>query len=317
MEVNSKRSCFVIASAGVELENFLGLLRSEGFDPFFISDFLKSKKASSLDVRLAFKAADFAIAFIFSGKPIENVYFEIGVALGSGRPVIVFAEPDSDVPDFFGTVEINHAPLQDWPALIPSIKQFLGKKLEGQNFGIDAGPRIESAAKQAVSDRPVPSQKKERIRKAAQEFRNVIQGRELGLSEKNLESSLIKLFQDCGILVAKREGGIEKKNIQAPDLALWLNGVEKEIGNPIAIELKSNLQSENINSAVVQLSNSLRSVNANAGILLHTNAGLRPRSVVLQTSPLVFIFSIDEIVRLLENGKLNAELKRTKNLAGA
>ena len=76
--------------------------------------------------------------------------------------------------------------------------------------------------------------------------------------------------------------------------------MQKEIGNPIAVEIKLALEKQNLTSVASQLSMSLESVGATAGILIHAGPSLNQPHHVVQASPLILILRIDELTQLLE-----------------
>src|SRR4051794_39504809 len=93
-----RKSCFVIAPYQVQVGSFLEALRRERIEPFFISDFLKSGKLAVSSLRTSFRSVDLVIAFLLPGHPLDNVIFEIGIAVGLRRPLIIFAAQGMQLP---------------------------------------------------------------------------------------------------------------------------------------------------------------------------------------------------------------------------
>jgi hypothetical protein len=100
--ITSRRSCFVIAPLGAPIAPFLETLRKNRFEPFFISDFLTSRQKAVPQVRAAFRSVDLVIGLLFSGYPLENAFFELGLALGLARPTVIFADHNAHISNAFG-----------------------------------------------------------------------------------------------------------------------------------------------------------------------------------------------------------------------
>lgn len=310
MEALHRKSCFVIAPIGVELAPFLEALRKNRFEPFFISDFLTSREKPASRVRTAFRSADFVIALLFSKCSLENVYFELGVALGLAKPAIVFADHGVSLPESFKGIEVHYRNLADLPSLISIVEQSLLPKPTSNFSARSAGAGY---PKPRLNNDLVPSRQK---LLAAIDALKKDQGSLFGPNApERLEARLFDLFASAGLTAAMAPAAV-RRQARGPDLALWVDDVQKEIGNPIAIEIKSQLREHEIGDAVSRLAESLDLIGAKAGILLHTNKDLRIPHHVYQAAPLIFVISVQDLLALLENDTFGSVLKRFRNTIG-
>ncbi len=302
----NRRSCFVIAPVGAPVASLLEALRKSGFEPFFISDFLTSRQKESSKVRAAFKSVDVVIALLFTGYPLENVFFELGIAIGLARPTIVFAELSACLPTAFGGIEIRRANLSEPNQLVPEINQFLEPK---PTSSLEFRP---------IYDRPIrkisePRPRRERLLEA---LRGLRESQSARLSDASLQQELTNVFTNAGVTVVQAPHHGRSRSFEI-DLALWVDGIQREIGNPVAVEVKSRLSQGLLGEVKSRLAQSLGSVGATAGIIVHGGQSMQLPDHVAQSAPLIFVFSIDELANLLQEQTLANLLKSSWHAAQA
>jgi len=290
-----RKSCFVIAPAELPVGPFLEQLRQEGVEPFFISDFLKRPGSSVSQTRSAFKTVDFIIAFLAHSHSLPNLYFEIGFAMGVGRPLLAFASPGVQIPVDLVRARIKRIDLSNLANVLPDIQAFLAPKEKSEIVGF--------AETKSESSRPRPRLRGANLKIEVARVRGLLRSGQFS----EAESALSKLLSDVGWTVVEARPNVRTR---APDLAVWIDEVEKEIGNPIAVEVRSSLEPIGLDAAVAQLSRYLSNANAKAGIVLYGGPPLRlQQRNIAQSSPPIFAFSFDELADLIETEKFPATLK--------
>jgi hypothetical protein len=230
METTSYRpSCFVIAPVEAQLERFLEELREHRVEPFFISDFLKSGKKILPQLRSAFRSVDFVIAIIFHSPSIENTLFELGFALGQTRPVLIFAEPAVALPSAVTTLQVHYVELDRLEALIPAVGQFIERS--------SYQPQLKQYVASSIdSDLRAPLLDHKKRKDALRSLRQIEQSGHAG-GTREIESALLETFDSLGWYTIEAPSRNSKG--RAPDLAIWIDDVQRQLGNPIAIEIKS------------------------------------------------------------------------------
>lgn len=292
--VAARKSCFVIAPVEMAITSFFEELRKHHVEPFFISDLLKSGGLVVSQIRSAFRSVDFVIAFIGPERAVPNVILEIGIAVGMGRPVLLFAEQGAQIPFDLTGLTIRTVDPSNVESLIEEVDRFLESRTELQKLAFSAPLAVEQAPKRL---RDVPP------RAEIQRIRNISAH---GASPAQLESELSRLLSSIGWTVAEARPSVRN---QVPDLAVWIDEVQKDIGNPLAIEVKSSLRPIDLESVLAQVSRYLSSVGARAGIVLYAGPTLALRDNLAQTSPPIFAFSLEEFANLIERNRFPDALK--------
>jgi hypothetical protein len=301
------RSCFVVAPTGAPVGPFLELLRSRRFEPFFISDFLTSRNKEAPKVRTAFRSVDFVIGLLFSGRPLESAFFELGIALGLAKPTIIFADLNTTIGDVFGGIEIRRMNLSQFSELIPAIEQFLRPEPASLAF---KPAYVRDASTFRLRTRRPPH---EQLKAAIKALRDTEKSAGI-ISAGQLEAEIARAFASSAGVTAIRAPRLDTISYR-PDLALWIDSVQKEIGNPIAVEIKTALDERSLAGVSSEVSAGLDSVGATAGIIVHTGPSLNRPNHIVQVSPLILIFSVDELTQLLEEGTFAAVLKDSQSVA--
>jgi hypothetical protein len=290
-----RKTCFVVAPYELPLGNFLESLRKEQIEPFFISDLLKFGRLAISNIRSAFRSVDLVIALLVDGHSLDNVFFEIGVAIGLGRPVMLFATSSLRLPSDLAGFEVNYVDLSNLENTIPIIKKSLEKKVRDEV--------VSFARSDARSDRMPPRLTGLMLRNTVQNIRNIWSH---SRDPVQLEAELSKLLTDIGWTVVEARSSVRDR---APDLAVWIDEVQKEVGNPLAVEIKSSLRAADLSRVVSQLSRYLSSGGAKAGIIFYGGPELSLDRNVAQSSPPIFAFSFDQLADLIEVEKFPAALK--------
>lgn len=292
----SRKSCLIIAPTETPLAPLLESLRDHRVDPFFLSDFLISNRLRISQFRNAVRAADAVVAILIGQDTPSEVYFEIGLAAGIGRPLLILSQPGIELPKAFAGLEVRYFDSFETDTLVEKIQSFIEQR-QGQT-GLDAYSESRGANK-AESKRPSAALRNSWISSI----------KKIGPHDPDaLERQLSGLFSDLGWTVAKARPNMKKN---APDLAIWIDEVQKDVGTPIAVEIKSSLESRDLNSVVNQLNAYLASAGSNAGLVLYFGPELELGSNVVQSSPPILAFSINELASLVEQERFPAALRKS------
>lgn len=309
METLAKRlSCYVIAPPDAEISPLLEAFRTRGFEPFFISDFLRRGERRPSQIRTAFRSVNFVVALLYAHRSVNNVLFEIGVAVGLNKPVFIFSDGQFGLPSDLDSIQIQIVDLNNHREIAEHVAASMSADEVAKADQIDYERPPARAAFDTKASRRADRNK---LQHAIQNIR----GAENQLTGHQLETRLTDAFSGAGLTVV-RASHKKPRAAELPDLALWVDDVQKEIGNPIAIEIKRQLGPNNLRDAIEQLAASLTTVGASAGIVLHTNYDLVLADHLQQASPPIYVFSVSELLDLLEENRLGKALKTPRRAFG-
>ena len=288
------KSCFIIAPFGTNTQVLADALRSRGISPHRLDDLQPGSRVLEA-LRRAIRDADFVCAVIPEEAHRENLFFEIGVALGTGRPVFAFVEPAVVLPFHLGAIPHIRARLDD-------------------SQSIDS--QLDMALRSFVTKR-----QRRGIRRSRKENRiNIEQARqqltEFGGSSAHagfrFEKFIADLFGQANIEVS----ATTHEQDRGADLAIWVDDVDEVLGNPILVELKSGQLSQNaLQQAEQQLRHYLQKGPARCGLLVYLDVGNRDFASSESSWPLIFRLSAGELVDALATDSLADMLVARRNRA--
>jgi hypothetical protein len=171
---------------------------------------------------------DFIIAVVMgqASNNNSNVYFELGLALGLDKRVLLLVEPSvSNLPFDLQDILSLRVPLTNIEAISFALDQLLS-----------APPKRHKPSSSTHKYTPMGA----RVDALLRELDHL----EEATSNKGFESRLITLIED-----ALQQSGIETivpsyiENRRQFDFALWVDELEPYVGNPFLIEVKLSLRS--------------------------------------------------------------------------
>lgn len=162
-------------------------------------------------------SADFIIAIISSTS--QNVLFEVGLAVGSGKPVFLLVEENNALPfDLKGMtyIKINEK-LKD-NMLLP-LKYFMENRIKTRNLVL------------VTKRESVESEIEEK------QFFDKLQDIKMNGNGMQFEKFVIEFFQQIEKQYTTSKFAIDSRDMDY-DLAIWIDELEDKIINPVVFDLK-------------------------------------------------------------------------------
>lgn len=294
MEKRRFTKCFISAPVDVNTSAIMDLLRSKGVS---VSDFYSLGVVSdSTSVESEISKADFVVAILTSYSSNQNVFYELGLAKGFKKPIFLIVTDESSIPYFLKENVYLKANLTDSSILSFHLDQFLLKQ-------------------KSLSRKWVDTQTPYHKRPPLQNKKYFLQ----------LESKLASLIAECsGIEFSNfledflRNQGFVVESSQGPklgaDMSIWVDSLEKTLGNPILIETKCGKLSERrLELSEMQLREILNKSNLRSGILVYLDKDSRQFQPSKFTIPLVIRFEISDLIRKLTKEPLDCVLLKERN----
>ena len=303
LHARAVKKCFISAPFGVStdaLENALRIHGVEGqrFDTLEPgSDVLKV-----LETQV--HQADVVFGIFPKGSDQQSVMFEVGLARGLGRPIVLFVDPELDLPRELSTIRSITTRISDNNALNSLVAAILRDL---------STPTKASSTRIPKTLKPIDvSDAEAAVTRLASAYRDESQRHELIASSKGLESALAELFRRAGATVVTAD----ESDDQGADLALWIEEVQTTIGNPILTEVKTGrLDPARLATAEHALRSWLLQARTFMGLLVYWDANGKAFSKTMGVFPLVKLMSVEELLTSLRHGTLASELVAVRNKA--
>src|SRR5262249_41669475 len=181
--------------------------------------------------------------------------------------------------------EIRRADFGQLNRLVPEIERFLEPKPSIHEMR----PVYDHSIRKASDRRP----RHERLRIALTALQDA-QATSDTWSPIEFERQIANVFRNIGVTVVEAPNQAERRDGR-PDLALWIDGIQKDIGNPVAVEVKMHLSRGELNTVAERLSETLNSVGATTGIIVYGGPSMRLGDYVVKTAPFLVAFSVEEL----------------------
>lgn len=306
------RRCFISAPFGVDVSAVLDVLHERGIHARRL-DSLRARSSITSVIKSELDRSDFVCVILPRAANSASTLFELGVAVGLGKPTMVLAEQDVvmpvDVADWpFGRISL------DKPDTIRVAVNSLLQNLERKRR-----PLREKAPQPAVTAQTYPSPPPQlgRVPEQAfdreQAFAQLREIKTLSPTDRapKLETFVSSLFEKVGIPAALESGRPDR----GIDLAFWLDEVSRVIANPIFVEVNTRLSPNSWKESSDRLSHYLTAMRGQCGLLVTLEPPPPDIPRFTPTLPIIVTLSAEELVSLLWNRRLGKELIRIRNRA--
>lgn len=280
--MNSNKTCFVIAPININLDPLKEYLKSEFNitieDITNISSYLNIAN----EIIKKIKKSDFIFA-ILNGDKLNNVYIEIGIAIGSAKPLFLITDDTSKIPEplknkvyaFTESLDINKI---NYP-----FRAFYEKIIKKKS------KKPQQGDKKKVSSDLVLIHK----------------------SELDLAQRIKEIFSSDPNISIEAMEDMENKEVRY-DFSIWSDKLSESFGNPILIELKIANSKKTLENAINQLKSYLIHYNLNLGLIIYS--GKKYEIKMDYEKPLIFIFEINELEKdLLQNKSITDLIIQKRN----
>jgi hypothetical protein len=235
------------------------------------------------------KAADLVIG-VFTDAPNANVAFEIGFAIGSGRPALLLVAPEAkDLPfDLASHYSIRARP----------------DNTEAIAFALDTFAKSSTRSVPTTSGATASVVSKRRI----DDYEHAVGGLK---SEREVVKLLHNMLVDAG-MEAVSEARIGGRHI---DLAAWSDALGPYLGNPILFEVKEDISDPSAcRRAIAQLTTYVRSAGGLWGFLVYVKGPQREfLERELRMASQILAVSIDELIAGARSGSIANVLIAARN----
>jgi nucleoside 2-deoxyribosyltransferase len=293
-------SCFIIAPSEVNLQAIIELFNQRDIQCKNITSMPETSFSIMNLIQIDIQEADFICGVITKELP-SHVYFEIGYAYGLKKPMFLIVDKDTELHSGLTEQFYMNSSITDINAIQFNLDNFLNMSTKSHNISKNKN----------VDDHFTVNNEEFQIFSPPQE----IDPRNIGLF---LDSYIRKLLNNYHILFVRNVKNTQLEKDSGVDLAIWLDGLKDFMSNPVLIDIKSGILSEN---QLIDGENRLRNYilktksSSNVGILLYYDKTGRIHSAQPSGWPLVFRMNINEFTELIITGKISNALIEARNIA--
>lgn len=285
------QTCFITAPAGGNLEVLIDALRQRDIRVVVPENLAAGREIGS-EITDLLSRVDLVIGVMTRERRSEWALFELGIAWGLGKRILLFAPPN-----------ISHLP--------STLRRFLTVRAnisnrEAVQFALDqllAAP--ETSHRLAIP--------RERTRPLGASADAYLQGSiDLAATHRSteLEQLVARALADVGVEVVATAPGKD----EGADLAVWSDALQASVGNPLLVEIKARLPAHSVTvEAAQRLARHVAAAGGRWGLLLYGAGpdrlrGLPPNVLAL---PIGALFgrlktqSLEEVVRDLRNRRVH------------
>jgi len=292
------KSCFVSAKFGAELGLLPRVLDQVGIHWEWARSQSTNLERMPGDLRKIIRGVDFVLGVFFGGPGDANTMFEVGVALGIGKPVLLILATEDRLPYSLEGFPHLRASLNDEKAIAFHLDLLMRTSRRGSRY-----PSSSQTRSTATFSRGDPS-----IGKSAAKEQ---------LPASALEAEIANLIEQAGgqvLLHPRPEGSAQSFR---PDLLFWLPTRDAELLNPAVIELKSApLTQSKLHETANQLFVFLQNTGVRTALLVGRGLGAQ-ETIGFRGSPsqTVFFLDVETFRQLLRSGRLAEHLRQERNRA--
>ncbi len=285
---NKNLKCFISAPFGEDIKPIISILKDNDVD--VISPFdLEYQPISIFDqVKKEMRKSDFIIVVLPAGGTNENLFLELGIAIGLGKKVILFAPPNSIMPydsKNFLTIQSSPDNSEAFQFLLEQIKEISFKKEKSKTIKRKSGKPLGAKANLYLD--------------------KIEYG--INLSEYQLVEIVKDIFYDVGIKVLS-----ESKNFKTNvDMAIWSDYLNSYLGNPIIIEIKRRLT--NVDKITSQIRNYLSLSNSKSAIIISFDKEKNNADVKSFADPSIFYLNIFDLLEDLKESTFEDIIIKMRN----
>jgi Holliday junction resolvase len=286
---SARKTCFISSAAGTDLSLLIAALEGHGF-AVVVPTQLGAGQRWLDALTESLKTVDLVVGVFGSREAIANPVFEIGYALGIGKPVLAIVSPMAeDLPFAISSLPVVRAEPTDREA----IEFALGS--------LPANPLRHPAQPVPAPALPLPAYHLE-------EYAARIKGAQ---NEHELLDVLRTLLVDAGVeVVADARIGDHRA-----DFAIWSDVLGTYVGNPLIVEVKHTLRTVGaVHQALAQLTHYISASGASWGLLLYAH-GPDPARIALevQQASRIIALSLDELLDRLRSRSLFDVIRDLRN----
>lgn len=296
--MKKSETCFLSVHLGYPVNDLAQELSKEGYR-LIIPDDIPSHSGSFFNhVSSLVRSCDLFLAILNPDEPNSSRYLEVGLAIGFGKKTLIIAP--------FGTgdllAELSEIPVirlepNNYPEIVKSLRQVdeYGKRpSRGKYYNFNPSKPL--------------GRRVDQLRGRLEKLQRPTSARDTKI-EKELADIVSSAIKMSGV-VASSEA---VSRTSRPDLVLWSDELQPVVGNPLLIEIKSQINSESdFQTVSKQLTTYMEHTQSRWTLLLYLDSKLS-RKDLSRKYPNIIPLSIEEFLSRLESTSFGSIVRDLRN----
>jgi len=294
------KSCFISAPYGYKSTALLFALERRGIKGIFVTELQDFDGMVTAHVASAIKSCDITLCIAETSKDLKERLFELGIAFGMGKKVILVASYDAgELP--FGSSEI------------PSIRLSSSNPDEISDYVqeiLKYGKTTPIKKKYTFTpSHPIGEYSEkllERLHQINQKYHFTDSYRTFG---RDIEKLVSETIRKSGVNVVSEF----RSRYNRPDIAIWSDELAPYMANPLIVEVKGVIRnSSDLRMATEQLLRYINESNSEFGLLVYLD-GIKVNEVEYDLPGQILAISVKKLISLLENISFGDIVKQLRN----
>ncbi len=243
-------------------------------------------------IESAIRQANFVCAVLSDNSESPWVLFELGLAKGLRRPILIFAEPGTKMPAELQDINYARVSLDDPGAI---------------EFHLDAF--LKNSPRHPARPKPHRHRQAQTDISWLEEKLTSLPTDQASQRAFQFEAIVAQLFEQAGAVVSTN---------QAPDtgadMVVWLDQLQASLPNPLVVEARiGHLTPQKLSQSEEQIRRYANAVHGGAGFLIYYDFDGRDFGPAERQWPLVFRYSVRQFAALVARGELVREVLGRRN----
>jgi len=271
-----------------EINNLLIKLGVEVFDAMVDIEYGSSFQRA---IKKAIKECDFVVVIYTSENP--NIAFEAGIAVSSNKPIFSIISETNNDPDFLFDTAYVHAKPNEIDKIEFNFKIFLEKL------------KPKKKTTKIKSHKEYGGGSTNYYNKILFQYNNINKK-----SEKNFELLFKEIFELYQLNVIKNK--FDNNQQFYTDFSIWSDKLSNVIGNPILIEIKKEINKNNIKTIQKTVDNLIKNNSSESCLIFYDSLKGIEKKELPNTSKYIFI-QIIEFIEKLNKYDFNNSIRVIRN----
>ena len=290
-------TCFISAPAGVNLTTIKQILLERDIEFVLPSEVLTHGQSISGKIKKLISLSDIFIAVFDDVHDNGNILFELGLAVGLKKQIIILTPPSFSLPSDLSGFLVLRVTQDNLDALGFSLDQMLAA----------TGKKSKKRAIKKYDDFKIT---KKPISNKIHELKNKLNDLDSRVADYTLERFVADLLKESGISVIQQSG----KPDTGADFAIWSDELGAILGNPILIEIKRTIRDRaQARQVTNQLTRYIEKNNSKSAIVLYLEGLPSDRIQEFTNKFNILFFRLGDIVEQLQNNTFADTIRIRRN----